>query len=138
MNNDLIPKKSWWQKNWRWFLPLGVIAMICVYIAISLLCVMTKEPETSTGFDTAKWQTKKGFDYPFREVMLEELMNSDTLKRLKKEAILSLLGEPQKMDSSYLFYRIVQERVGFFPLHTKTLVIKLSNDTSANKVIIHK
>ena len=81
---------------------------------------------------------KKDSDYPYRNKMLKDLIASDTLKRLKKEEIINMLGEPDRIDSAYLFYPIAQERLGFFPLHTKTLVIKLSNDSTANSVMIHK
>ena len=30
MNNDLIENKNWWQKNWKWFIPISVIFMIII------------------------------------------------------------------------------------------------------------
>lgn len=92
--------------------------------------------KTDIPFDSTKWKTKDGVDYPFRNKILEDLLAKDTLRHLKKEEVIVLLGQPDRMDNDYLFYRIVQERVGIFPLHTKTLVIKLSKER--NSIMIHE
>jgi len=91
-----------------------------------------------TKFDEIKWKTKKDLDYPFREEMLDDLISNHLPKELKRGEILDLLGQPDRIDSSYLFYRVFQKRIGFFPLHTTTLVIKLSPDSTINWVKIHK
>jgi len=87
----------------------------------------TAEQSTATTFNSTQWKTKEDQDYPYREAMLNDLINSNPLKGLTKEAVLQLLGTPDRVDSSYLFYTITQERLQFFPLHTKTLVVKLSD-----------
>ena len=30
MNNELIEYQSWWKRNWKWFVPLFGIIMICI------------------------------------------------------------------------------------------------------------
>jgi hypothetical protein len=30
MSNDLIKNKSWWKKNWKWFIPISGVFMIVV------------------------------------------------------------------------------------------------------------
>lgn len=35
MNNDLIEQKSWWKKNWKWFVPLSGISIILIAILVS-------------------------------------------------------------------------------------------------------
>ncbi len=92
--------------------------------------------KTDIPFESTKWKTKDGTDYPFRNKMLKDLLAKDTLRHLKKEEVIVLLGQPDRMDKAYLFYRIVQERVGILPLHTKTLVIKLSKER--NSIMIHE
>ncbi len=136
MDNELLPEKSWGQKNWKWVLPLSLFLLLCVVIVNSMLNVSYRETEKGMSFDKAKWETKKNSDYPYRNKIVKELMSSDTLKQLKKEEIINMLGKPDREDNSYLFYNIAQERLGFLPLHTKTLVIKLSDSTNA--VMIHK
>ncbi len=32
MNNELIEQKSWWKRNWKWFLPIS--GLIVIFIAI--------------------------------------------------------------------------------------------------------
>jgi hypothetical protein len=93
---------------------------------------------TQLKFNEAKWKTKDGPDYPYRNQMLDNLIDSDTLKQLKRVEILDLLGEPDRIDSAYLFYRVKQKRITFFPLSTKTLVIKLSADSTVDWVKIHQ
>lgn len=138
MNNELIPEKGWWKTNGKWLVPLAVFAFVCVILTISGIRDSNRKPETVMAFDAAKWKTKKGDDYPFRNKMYLDLLTNAKLKRLKKESVIEMLGEPDRMDSDYLFYRINQEHIGFFPLHTKTLIVKLSNDSTANKVMLHK
>lgn len=84
---------------------------------------------TTIEFDTTKWKTKSGDDYPYRDELLPYLITNNQLKGWKKDSVLTLLGMPDKIDSNYLFYRIAQQRMGVIPLHTKTLVIKFTTDT---------
>jgi hypothetical protein len=60
------------------------------------------------------------------------------LDSLRKDEILDLLGQPDKIDGNYLFYRIAQQRLGFWPLHTKTLVIKFYEDSTVEWIRIHE
>jgi hypothetical protein len=89
-------------------------------------------------FDKNKWTDKKGEDYPHRDGMLKDLMENQKLKTMRGSEVLDLLGQPDRIDSSYFFYRVAQKRVGFVPLHTKTLVIKLAADSTVDWVKIHE
>jgi hypothetical protein len=89
-------------------------------------------------FDRAKWNAKDSDDYLYRDKMLASLMIGDTLNRLNRKEVLELLGEPDRSDGSYLFYTVRQERISFFPLHTKTLVLKLSNNGKVKSILIHE
>lgn len=122
------------------------IRFLIVFLSLCFLSCK-KEDRTETDkketipvavFDKIKWKTKENRDYPYRGKMLDYLMTSDTLKKLKKEEVLNLLGQPDRIDSAYLFYRINQQRLYFFPLHTKTLVIKLKENDSVKSVMIHE
>lgn len=42
MNNELIPQKSWWQSNWKWFVPVFIV----VIISIGFLSAITKGNST--------------------------------------------------------------------------------------------
>ena len=89
-------------------------------------------------FDKTKWSTRDEQDYPYRDNMLNDLMTNQRLHGLKRDSLINLLGAPDRLDSSYLFYRIAQERVGSFPIHTKTLVIKLTKDSTVEWRKIHQ
>ena len=108
---------------------------------ILLLCCFACNNDTvKTEFDKTKW-TMKGEedDYTFRNEMVEDLMSNQGLKKSSKEEILELLGQPDRTDKEYLFYRIEQTRfLKFIPLHTKTMVINMSADSTGNAVMIHE
>jgi len=118
---------------------------------ILFLCCLSCEPkrdeqpaiedppiETNSKFDKNRWLVKKGEDYLYRNEMVDDLMRQPELKKYSKDEMTDLLGQPDRVDSLYLFYRIAQERLGPWPLHTKTLVIKLSGDSTLNKIMIHE
>ncbi|MDA9308128.1 cytochrome c oxidase assembly factor Coa1 family protein, partial [Flavobacteriaceae bacterium] len=35
MNNELIEQKSWWKRNWKWFVPLSGILLIILTVFIT-------------------------------------------------------------------------------------------------------
>lgn len=100
---------------------LFLLFFICL-----LSCTSKKQEIKEYTFDRTKWAIYDGSDYPYRKDMLSDLVNNQKIKGLQKDSILYLLGRPDRTDSSYLFYRISQKRIGFFPLRTKTLVIKFT------------
>jgi hypothetical protein len=30
MDNEIVAEKSWWKRNWKWFVPISGIFMICI------------------------------------------------------------------------------------------------------------
>lgn len=95
-------------------------------------------PVTEVEFDAVKWNMKEDKDYPYRDSMLNDLMNNDAIRHLKGNEVLALLGDPTRIDSLYLFYRIKETRINFFTLNAKTLVIKLNEDSTINWMKIHE
>lgn len=96
------------------------------------------ETEAEILFDKTKWRAKEGLDYLYRDQMLYDIVYNDTVRALNKDEILELLGEPDRSNDGYLYYMIAQKRIGFWPLHTKTLVIKLSEDSTIDWIKIHE
>lgn len=90
------------------------------------------------SFDKEKWAVKSDAAYAYRAMMFQDLIDSKRLKQLKKAAVLELLGTPDRTDSLYLFYTILQKRALFFPLQTKSMVIKLKENDSVEWVKIHE
>ena len=119
------------------------------YIFILLYCLSCnnkkKVPPANSGntpsqmtFDKSKWKVKQDNQYPYRDSMLQHLITSDTLRGLTKQQVLALLGPPSRTDTNYLFYKVAQKRIGFFPLHTKSLVLHLPGDSIVTWIKIHK
>ena len=92
---------------------------------------------TESSFDKARWRVKDGKDYPYRAQMLDSVVYNDTIRSLNKIELLELLGEPDKSNDGYLYYRISQKRAGPWPLTTRTLVIKFVDDESIEWIKIH-
>lgn len=101
---------------------------------------MLGKPESERIFNREKWQTKKGKDYPFREKMLNDVLYNDTVRTLHRNELLKMFGEPSyyREDSSYLHYIIKQKRLFSWPLHTKVMVIKCSDDNSVEWIKVHE
>lgn len=97
-----------------------------------------KETRKVMSFDKEKWAVKSDAAYAYRAMMFQDLIDSKRLKQLKKAAVLELLGTPDRTDSLYLFYTILQKRALFFPLQTKSMVIKLKENDSVEWVKIHE
>ena len=96
-----------------------------------------KKQDQEITFDPVKWKTKEGVDYPYREGMLNELVYNDTIRTLTKGELLDLLGKPDRINENHLYYNIAQTRVGTWPLNTKTLVIKISEEGTIVWIKIH-
>ena len=109
--------------------------LLLLFFLSFFACKSKQEDEHK--FDKVKWSTKSDSDYPYRDKMLKDLIDNVKLKGLKWNEVTYLLGQPDRTDSSYLFYRIKQKRIGFFPLSTKTLIIKLAKDSTVEWRKIH-
>ncbi len=126
---------------------MRILFLITPLLLIVLACNTEKDEKSASvyhgtmaeiSFDQTKWKTKEGLDYPYRDKMLNSIVYNDTVRTLNKNEILDLLGEPDRSNEGYLYYTISQRRLGFWPLHTKTLVIKLTGDTTIDWIKIHE
>lgn len=88
--------------------------------------------------DRKKWNVKDGSDYPYRELMLNDILYNDTIRSFKREDIIDLLGDPDRINENHPIYTIFQKRLWKWPLHTKTMVIKLSSDNSVEWIKVHE
>lgn len=89
-------------------------------------------------FDKTKWGTKEDSEYPYREQMLHDIVYNDAIRELTKNELLELLGEPDRSNKGHLYYMISQKKLGFWPIKTKTLVIKLKEDNTIDWIKIHQ
>ncbi|MBT8288387.1 MAG: hypothetical protein HKN00_08795 [Flavobacteriaceae bacterium] len=98
------------------------------------------ETLTQMEFDKEKWRVKDGKDYPYRDQMLNAVIYNDSIRDLNRAEIIELLGEPSyyRDDKNFLYYRINETNIGFWTLHTKTMVIKLTDKNIVEWIKIHE
>ena len=96
------------------------------------------ETETQIAFDKIKWSNKEGSNYPYRDQMLNDVLYSDSVRALAEDDLLELLGEPDRTNEGHLYYTVSQRRIGSWPLHTKTLVIKIAEDSTVEWIKVHE
>ena len=112
-------------------------------LVIFLLCFVgckSKNIQQNEKFDRIKWATKQDREYPYRDKMLTDLMTNYELHGIKIDSVPKLLGPPNRTDNGHPFYLVVQKYFPntSFPLHTKTLVIKLTKDSTVEWRKIHE
>lgn len=99
---------------------------------------MTDKPVSELVFDKTKWETKEGRKYPYRDKMLNDVVYNDTIRTLHKPQILNLLGVPDRSNENYIYYLVKQERLLFWPLHSKFMVVKFKDDSTIEWIRIHQ
>ena len=110
-------------------------------LVFALFCFACKHKEhlKQEKFDKVKWAILEGGEYPYRNAMLQDLIDHYALHGLKKDSVINLLGPPTHMENSHLYYLVDQQLIAkSFPLHTKTLVIKLTKDSTVEWRKIHE
>ena len=137
------------QVDYSWTGKRRVMQIRFTLVVIFLIClgcnrgseIATDDLQSTTAeakFDKTKWGTKEDSKYPYREQMLHDIIYNDTIRELTKDALLELLGEPDRSNKGHLYYMISQKKLGFWPIKTKTLVIKLTEDNSIEWIKIHE
>lgn len=77
MNNELVPQKSWWKRNWKWVIPVGG----CLTLIIGVIVLFS-----SIYFGvTNMMEGSQPYEYAF------ELINND-------EELVDVLGSPIEKD----------------------------------------
>jgi hypothetical protein len=101
----------------------------------------SKKPSVTAQekFDKGKWQIRKDNEYVYRNGMLNDLITNHLVKGIKTDSVFNMLGEPTRTDSGYLFYTILQPHlINLIPLSNKSLVIKLTRDSTVEWRKIHQ
>ena len=113
------------------------------YLIIVLLVGKSCQPNLKHAkidlkFNANKWKIKEGMDFPYREQMLDSVIYNDSIRALTKSQLIQTLGEPNRMQDSHLYYTINQTFLGAWPLHKKTMVIKLTSKDQVEWIKIHE
>jgi hypothetical protein len=98
-------------------------------IALVLLITGCKQKK----FDRAQWKTQGNddIDFPYRNEMIEDLVNHHKIKGLTYKQLVDSLGEPQvcQNDSDDVYYDIETKYSSLDPISGKNLNIKLNKDS---------
>ena len=94
MNNELIEYQSWWKRNWKWFVPLFGIIMICI-----LGFFTSRNGRITTDFAKAYADTKL-YENALKKVNANQKVNQilGEIKPLGKMAILE--GQTEYSDDN--------------------------------------
>lgn len=129
----------------RKFIRVNSVAALMLILLVSCETSKAEKADKSKNltekqlkFDPEKWSAKKDNDYVYREAMLNDVLYNDEIRALSKEGIIVLLGAPDRIKDGHMYYVIRQDRLGFWPLHTKTMVIKLKADESVEWIKLHE
>jgi len=107
-------------------------------ISVYLLSCSSVETPNEIGFIKEKWMQKEGADYPFRSLMLNNVVYNDTIRQLNRNEILNLLGPPDRDNENHIYYLVAQTRLGLWPLHSRFLVIKFKEEDVVDWIKIHE
>ena len=121
------------------FFFMQIRKLLLTFFIASVGC-QNKDGQPEQKFDRIKWATKHDREYPYRDKILNDLITNHKLHGIRHDSVLYLLGQPNRTDNGHLFYTIEQK---FFPntswpLHTRTLVIKLARDSTVEWRKIHE
>ncbi len=110
-----------------------------VLLLVIMFACKNKAEIPEQQFDRSKWTIQEEMNYPYRVKMLKDLIDNHKLHGLKKVEVFNLLGQPDRTDNGHLFYKIDQQFFPntTFPIGTKTLVIKLTKDSTVEWRKIH-
>lgn len=117
-----------------------------IILSLFIICIACKsdpkdkvlEENTELIFDAQKWSIKNGQDYVYRSKMLHDVVYNDSVRLLSQNELIALLGKPDRSENNHFYYVIEQERLGFWPLHTKTMVVKFNSANKIEWIKIHK
>jgi hypothetical protein len=112
---------------------------LLIFLFCMLACNSKKKDATPLKFNTTNWMVREDDQYPYRDRMLNDLIDNVRLHKLKKEEVIKLLGPPTRSQNGHLYYLIKQDFIAnTLPMHTKTLVIKLDKDSMVEWRKIHQ
>lgn len=112
-----------------------------VLIAVAISCKNNQSDQEiqteAIQIDAEKWSIKEGEDYPFRSLMVDDILYTDKIRKLEKEKILDILGEPNREQDNHLYYKISEKKMGPLTLSASFIVIKLTENGSVEWIKLH-
>ena len=97
-----------------------------------------EDSEDTKEFDKDKWKSRDDTGYTYRADMIDDVLYNDTVRSLSRTEVLALFGEPDRINELYFYYTISQKKLGFWPLHSKTMVIKFQDENTIEWIKVHE
>lgn len=114
-----------------------ILIMVLLFLASCSSSDQKESTKVDNKFDKQKWAELYDSEFIYRQDMLDDLISNYLQHGMKQDSVMRLLGEPDRIDNGHLFYKISQKKLGFFPLATKTLVIKFKQDSTLEWRKVH-
>lgn len=92
-------------------------------------------------FEKIKWQQKEDLAYPYRDVMLDDLVTNYELAGLTYQQLTDLLGQPDSLSDkkNEVVYEIIFEYdIDVDPVYVKNLVFEFSPDSTVKSFKIEE
>jgi len=102
---------------------------------------MVSSCESKQKFDSDKWKAK-GLDWwmtDFREKMVDDLIQSDTLIGMNQEQVLELLGQPESKNEAKLKFLIREKyRSDIDPEYISNLLVEFNDEEQVINCYLEK
>ena len=110
---------------------MKLIISLIFFLCLIGACNNKKVDATAlVKFDKVKWQTKDGDAYPYRDEMLDNLIDSVNRKGIQFDSLIKILGQPDRVNEGHLYYNIHRKKMFAIAFGTKSFVIKLKPDST--------
>jgi hypothetical protein len=108
-----------------------------IIVFFGLLIILFSACNRGMKFDKDKWNAGDGLTFPNRNIMLDDLLQSQKLKGMKYYQVINLLHRPQGGDSTMMYYEIVRNVEPGSSDYKKNLILYLSKDSivTATKIV---
>ena len=117
-----------------------MVKFFILYLCIITCACQSEKTETvsTMGFDKDKWKYREDEVYPYRPLMLDSILYSDTIRSLDKSNVLEQLGDPDYQREGHFYYRLQETKLSLVKLHTRTLVIRINENDSVDWIKLHE
>ena len=129
------------------YISIAIILGVAIFIISELTrgesgyfgeMIFVDTPSEQRAFNQKEWAIKTGDGYPFRPVMIDDVLYNKEIRALTKDSLLMVLGRPDREENNHLYYLIDQKRIGFWPMNTKTMVVKINETSTIEWIKIHQ
>jgi hypothetical protein len=106
--------------------------VIKVLFILSVILPLVSACNQDTHFEKTKWLEKENLSYPYREVMLDDLVTNYELTGLSYDQLEDMLGQPDSLgdNSNEIVYKIKVEYDFYVdPVYVKNLIFEFNPDS---------